>query len=643
MPPLPPPLPASPAPPPRADQRGSRLGAALVLVAAALGPVWLVGFPRPGANAGPAQPGAPTGTAASRPPCAQEQLYLPFIQRTRGLPYLRPTAGPRLLGPLCPRGTPTVTPTVTPTGGASATATGTSTWTATETAAPSGSPTASPSPGASGSPTVLPEASPTRPATVLGVQAFEADLTPLGRGLADMATWVRVRALWAAIEPADAVPPRREWGMTDGLLGAALARELRPVVVVYTAPSWAATASCGPVDKVSLDRYQDFIRSLVERYDGDGLDDAPGSPVARYWEIGNEPDLSQSRRGQEDYGSCFGDSPEAYAAQLRAAYLGARAADPGAQILFGAVAYDRFYNGPEGYRPTGPFHADFVRQVLERLHDAHGQEAGWPFFHLMAFHNYNDFRHNWDAPDGSQPEIIGKASQLRERQMRVPGKFDLRHLPLFVSEVGLPSAPSDAFTLRSEAYQAAYVGQVFSRAAAAGARGAIWYTLTDLLPSASPDCADPYAWLTHGLLRSQWVAQAAAACPTPPLPGYRVTGDLEPKLSWQALATASRLLGGALFERRLDFAETGDLAIEAYRFRRPDGVALLVAFTDHGERLGKRGQEDLAGSLLVDAALLPGWTGRLRLTDHLGAEEVLSGQRIPIALDHRPRYVEVLP
>ena len=188
------------------------------------------------------------------------------------------------------------------------------------------------------------------------------------------------------------------------------------------------------------------------------------------------------------------------------------------------------------------------------------------------------------------------------------------------------------------------MGQVFGRAAAAGARGAIWYTLTDLLADPSrPNCADPYAWLSHGLLRSRYVAEAAAACPTPPLPGYRVNGDVEAKPSWQALSTAGRLLAGASFERRLDFAETGDLAVEAYRFRRPDGSALLLAFTDHGERLGKRGQEDLTAEWVLTPALLPGWTGRVRVTDYLGQVLQQSGASIPVALDHRPRYVEVAP
>ena len=38
--------------------------------------------------------------------------------------------------------------------------------------------------------------------------------------------------------------------------------------------------------------YQDFISKLVERYDGDGIDDMPGLVVPiKYWEVSNEPSM----------------------------------------------------------------------------------------------------------------------------------------------------------------------------------------------------------------------------------------------------------------------------------------------------------------------------------------------------------------
>ncbi len=462
---------------------GRAVGLGGAMVVAVLAARMLASAPRRGDEATV----TPTAT-----PCAAALVYLPFLLKPGGAPYVAGTPVPRLIGGACPRaGSPTAevtassTASTTATTGASATAgaiasptatagVGTPSPTATGgtasvTATPSGSPAASATPRPSPSPTA------TRPANLLGVQAFEADFTALSRGLADQAGagWLRTRALWAGIEPTDSSPRRREWGMSDSMISLAAARGLRPVVVVYTAPEWAAGRRCGPVDKVPLARYQEFIQALVERYDGDGAADAPGSPVVRYWEIGNEPDLAESVRGAEDYGSCFGDEPAVYAAHLRAAWLGARAADPQARVIFGPVAYDRFHNGPAGFGPAGPFNYGFVRETLEALYDAHGQEAGWPFFDLMAFHNYNDFRNNWDGADGEQPEIIGKAAHLRAQQLVLPGKFDLSAMPLFVSEVGLPSGPSDSWTERSEAYQAAYVGQVTARAAAAGVQGAV--------------------------------------------------------------------------------------------------------------------------------------------------------------------------
>lgn len=634
--------------------RAMSLGTALLL--AALSARILPSLPRRGDQA--------TSTVPATP-CAAARLYLPMLLKPQGAAYRAATAEPRLIGGACPRSTATpdasasarppdltprssASPTGTTVGGQSPTPSPSPTTTGSPSA--TASPTAEIGPSATRSPVPSPSSSPsptaTRPANLLGVQAFEADFTALSRGLADQAGagWLRTRALWSAIEPTDSSPRKREWGMSDSMVSLASARGLRPVVVVYTAPAWAASRGCGPVDRVPLARYQEFIQALVERYDGDGQDDAPGSPVVRYWEIGNEPDLAESQRGTEDYGSCFGDEPAAYADQLRAAWLGARAADAQARLIFGPVAYDRFYNAPAGFSPTGPFNYDFVRAVLQALHAAHGQEAGWPFFDLMAFHNYNDFRNNWDGADGQQPEIVGKAAHLRSQQLVLPGSFDLSAMPLFVSEAGLPSGPSDAYTLRSEAYQAAYVGQVTARAAAAGVQGAVWYTLTDLLPDpAHPNCADPYFWLTFGLLRSRAVSLAAQACPTPPLPGYNSSADFEPKPAYQALAVANRMINGAAFERRLDLSQTDNADIEAYRYRRLDGSALLIAFTDHGERLGKRNWPDRSADLQVGPALLSGWTGRLRVTDHLGGSRDVSGATVTVTLDQRPVYLEVLP
>lgn len=80
--------------------------------------------------------------------------------------------------------------------------------------------------------------------------------------------------------------------------------------------------------------YRRFVQSMVERYDGDGEDDMPGLvyPI-KYWEVINEPDI--------DNGSFFkGDPQDAdYLEVLTATHDTVKAADPGAKILNGGIAY----------------------------------------------------------------------------------------------------------------------------------------------------------------------------------------------------------------------------------------------------------------------------------------------------------------
>jgi len=69
---------------------------------------------------------------------------------------------------------------------------------------------------------------------------------------------------------------------------------------------------CLPSDP---EEYREIVKQIVERYDGDGIDDAPEihgtTPVVRYWQIGNEVD---SRGGPQ---SC---TPEEYVEALKYYY-----------------------------------------------------------------------------------------------------------------------------------------------------------------------------------------------------------------------------------------------------------------------------------------------------------------------------------
>ena len=633
--------------------------AAVFVAAASLAVVSIL---HSGAPASRVALGAPCEVTAAEVCPAPYSVFLPLSETVRrGTP-----ATPRPLTPSwpCPSLTPTPTSgdTSTPPTGTASTGTATPTASGTpQTGTPqTGTPatgTAATGTAATGTATgtepaitLTPTAAP--PSTgVLGAQVFEADIEPIRDGALNAAgaRWARARVLWAAVEPADTSPRTRDWAMSDSLIRTAADQGLELIVAVYKNPAWAATTSCGPVDLAPLARYAEFLGEAVERYDGDGDDDAPGSPRVSHWEIGNEPDFDYDVRAAhpefgdpaDGYGSCFGGDPAAYADLLAIAYDAVKSADPTARVVFGAVAYDRFFDH-ESPSPQGPFRYDFVGDVLQSLTGSNGPGPGQnrPFFDVMAFHNYNDFRDSWDGPDGSDPEIVGKSAHLRENQMVRPGVFDLRDKPLLTTEVGVASAPSDEWTERSESYQAAYVGQVMVRSMAAGLEAAIWYTTED---NATGACDDPWSWLTVGLLRSAWVAQRAAECDPSPLPGYEVARPHEPKPALAAFRAASDALSGATYVRQLSPGETGGASVEAHRVDTADGRAAMVAFTDHGERLGKRGAEDVTRTLRVDSSTLPGWTGRVRVTDYIGESRVETGDSVTVWLTYEPTYLVVEP
>lgn len=85
------------------------------------------------------------------------------------------------------------------------------------------------------------------------------------------------------------------------------------------------------------DGYRRFVTALVERYDGDGVDDMPGlSYPIKYWEVINEP--------EGETGAPFfkgSDQSADYLEILKTTFLAIRAADPDAKVLNGGIAWIR--------------------------------------------------------------------------------------------------------------------------------------------------------------------------------------------------------------------------------------------------------------------------------------------------------------
>lgn len=94
---------------------------------------------------------------------------------------------------------------------------------------------------------------------------------------------------------------------------------------------------CNPND---WDAYVDWVKAVVERYDGDGYNDMTGLEIPiKYWEVMNEPDLDGGER--LDF---YGEDADAYAELLIKTAAAIREADSEAKILIAGAAGgdDRF-------------------------------------------------------------------------------------------------------------------------------------------------------------------------------------------------------------------------------------------------------------------------------------------------------------
>ena len=438
---------------------------------------------------------------------------------------------------------------------------------------------------------------------------------------------------WSSVEPDNRDltnnPESGNWGL-DSRLSDLVEAGFTPLVTICCNPSWAASTDCGPIDIAPLSEFAEFVWAAAERYDGDGdyngdgVVDGPTKPLVKYWEFWNEADFDPENTIQPyHHGGCWGNNGAAYAEMLYAAYPALKQGNPEAQLVFSGIAYDRFTpeTAPPGYPSNwyGPFNYNFVGDVLDHLYTNYGAETDFPFFDIMNVHIYNDFRNYWDGTSlPYDQEMLGKVKHLKNDELYEPGKYDLRNMPLVVTEVGIPSEPTDQWTNRSEDLQAIYAAQTLVRGEVLGLVANLWFSLVDFQHELN---------FKYGLLKDD--------------------AQLSRKLAYTAYDVATEELAGAVYDRQLTTAETGSANIEAHRFTMPDGGKKIVLWTDTGERLGKKEVSPITRTMAFTNDHFAGeWTGQLRVVDKLGNETILDDGgtgSISIQITQSPIYVEVTP
>jgi hypothetical protein len=326
--------------------------------------------------------------------------------------------------------------------------------------------------------------------TPFGVEIWNVSDMNLARMRAAGIRWVRMQLYWSQIEPVNTTPQYYYWPpQLDKNLATLAANDIQVILTIMGNPSWAATYPAGPIDRVDMSEFSEFMSAVVARY-------GAGFYNVKYWEFYNEPDNGDEFRAGYGGWGFFGYQPQAYVDILSAVYGPMKAADPEAQIVFGGIAYDNWTE------TGGPFVRSFLDEVL--------QAGGGAYFDVMNFHYYPAFRANWD-PYGRG--IIGKATYLRDKLAEYGADK-----PFICTEV---SMWSDEAHGGSNELQSRYVAQVFARTLVADLGVNIWFQLVDDY--------DLGSW-KYGLLNP----------------------DYSPKPSFYAYQTAVRQLDRVSFVQNLD-------------------------------------------------------------------------------------------
>jgi hypothetical protein len=159
---------------------------------------------------------------------------------------------------------------------------------------------------------------------------------------------VRIFALWSRIAPsarppgfdgADPSAPGYAWGPLDGAVNRVRAAGMRVTLTITgPGPLWTSgSPRLGrPAHRPSPRAYAAFATAVARRY---------GALVDRYI-LWNEPNLATWLQPQArcSRGRCTPVAPHLYRGLVRAAYPAVKAADPGAQVVIGALA-------PRGQEP----------------------------------------------------------------------------------------------------------------------------------------------------------------------------------------------------------------------------------------------------------------------------------------------------
>jgi len=276
-----------------------------------------------------------------------------------------------------------------------------------------------------------------------------------------------------------------------------------------------------------------FLSAAVERYDGDGINDAPGSPVVTHWQIENEVDGH----------NFWGDTPENYARLLKASYQIIKKANPKARVIIaGASSIDGFY---KFYIP--------VLKELQNIADKRDER----YFDVFDIH--------WYGYVGEYRKIENHdLSSFMDSYNGTLSKYGYGNTPLWITETGtyggkrVVGKRGESLPEQDEAVQAAELVKRYISFIGNGVKKVFWYQMTEAHNDVIGTTNDYFE--NVGLIRN-----------------IRNKGDSHKKLAYYSYKFLIDMLEGSDWKtvRRIDLGKD----VHAYRFLK-NGKAIQVLWYD---------------------------------------------------------------
>jgi GH35 family endo-1,4-beta-xylanase len=181
--------------------------------------------------------------------------------------------------------------------------------------------------------------------------------------------------LWDFVEPEKGV---FNWSMADERYLEAKENGLNISVKVYpTTPEWDSDNENIIMDYPNdVEEYLNFIRKAVERYDGDGIDDAPGSPVVNSWMLGDEMNRGEGWLGSPAGMVWWNGTEEQYADLFVKTYEAMKSANPEADLM---VHGTNFYLSQQQQD-------DYPKVLLQEIKNASKDIPNFSFVYPIYFY-----------------------------------------------------------------------------------------------------------------------------------------------------------------------------------------------------------------------------------------------------------------